>query len=507
MFAVAQHVVLVEGADDARGLLAQGDDPPVALVLFTSPPSPDSLPGRVFRIAPFASASELSVTYVDVAGQWSNGVATVQQSRRLISHTRAIVPSQASPWRHTESMGLPAIVASFRRTTACLAIPVLACSATEGAPNTESDCGNGLVESGEECDTGGESEACNEDCTQSICGDRKVNASAGEACDDGHKNGSGEGYCLRDCSDTIRCDAGAQEGCLEISASVCGDGVVGKGEVCDDGPSGSETCSGFCQLPWIWVSPGGDRFACGVDGNRKLQCWGQDDDAEVTEPPEGQFRQVTSGLLHACAIKEDGTVLCWGEARMGNQLDAPAGTFVSIEAGEYFTCGLRSDQTIECWGDPTFSKTDAPEGTFTELRVGSQHACALRADGTVACWGRGSRSDECPDECGQSQTPDGVFTSLGAGVVRTCGIRPEGNIECWSKRKVDVPSGAFESVLVGYVFICGVDSEGRVTCENDEVAPPSERFVQLDGAGRNICGITIDGRPLCWGRDSLDLPR
>ncbi|HEY5962175.1 MAG TPA: cellulose binding domain-containing protein [Polyangiaceae bacterium] len=46
-------------------------------------------------------------------------------------------------------------------------------------------CGNGVLDSGEVCDHGGESAFCNADCTLARCGDAKVNAVAGETCDSG----------------------------------------------------------------------------------------------------------------------------------------------------------------------------------------------------------------------------------------------------------------------------------------------------------------------------------
>ncbi len=46
-------------------------------------------------------------------------------------------------------------------------------------------CGNGVLESGEACDHGGESAFCNADCSWGFCGDGVVNTTAGEECDSG----------------------------------------------------------------------------------------------------------------------------------------------------------------------------------------------------------------------------------------------------------------------------------------------------------------------------------
>ena len=63
-------------------------------------------------------------------------------------------------------------------------------------PATPCSCGDSIVggctEFGEDCDDGGESATCNQDCTTSVCGDGKLNVTAGEQCDDGNTdNGDG----------------------------------------------------------------------------------------------------------------------------------------------------------------------------------------------------------------------------------------------------------------------------------------------------------------------------
>jgi hypothetical protein len=44
-------------------------------------------------------------------------------------------------------------------------------------------CGNGIVDTGEECDTAGDTTTCDEDCTVPSCGDSWVNPALGEQCD------------------------------------------------------------------------------------------------------------------------------------------------------------------------------------------------------------------------------------------------------------------------------------------------------------------------------------
>lgn len=100
-------------------------------------------------------------------------------------------------------------------------------SATSDVLYTSSTCGNGALDPGESCDTGGPSESCDFDCTPAQCGDGVHNAAAGEACDVGTW-------------DEVTCD----NQCQPIQ---CGDGVTSGAEQCDDGNTApGDGCSAEC---------------------------------------------------------------------------------------------------------------------------------------------------------------------------------------------------------------------------------------------------------------------
>jgi len=60
---------------------------------------------------------------------------------------------------------------------------------TPDVAESPATCGDGHVDSGEDCDDGGESATCDADCTTAKCGDSTVNLTAGETCDDGNTIG------------------------------------------------------------------------------------------------------------------------------------------------------------------------------------------------------------------------------------------------------------------------------------------------------------------------------
>ncbi len=79
---------------------------------------------------------------------------------------------------------------------ACFVIPVVlaACRFELPEPGTGSEqveidapvgpsCGDAVHDQGEACDTGGDTKACDGDCTAPECGDGYLNAEAGEECD------------------------------------------------------------------------------------------------------------------------------------------------------------------------------------------------------------------------------------------------------------------------------------------------------------------------------------
>jgi len=144
-------------------------------------------------------------------------------------------------------------------------------------------CGNRItdkeIEVPEECDQGGETSTCNDDCTHAECGDGKLNRTAAEVCDDGNTkagdgcdtnckseecgNGVEEPAFDEECDDGLNCENGDEceedadctdgdkqckprndDGCsADCQEELCGNGKRDPGEVCDDGnENNSDDC-------------------------------------------------------------------------------------------------------------------------------------------------------------------------------------------------------------------------------------------------------------------------
>jgi len=129
----------------------------------------------------------------------------------------------------------------------------------------EAECGNGVVNEGEECDDGDnnsdtQQNACRTDCTLPYCGDFIIDTEYGEICDTGDGNIDGiAGRCQTDCT-------------IVAGEPFCGNGAIDRGEECDDGNlKDFDGCSSLCYLETGFCSDGTLQIALGEqcdDGNR-----------------------------------------------------------------------------------------------------------------------------------------------------------------------------------------------------------------------------------------------
>ncbi|KQW44983.1 hypothetical protein ASC77_19535 [Nocardioides sp. Root1257] len=182
---------------------------------------------------------------------------------------------------------------------------------------------------------------------------------------------------------------------------------------------------------WLSVQTGID-YTCGLDLNRSLWCWGQDDGLWFKSGEEGKvftapvkmstdtdWRSLSVDYTHSCATKTNGTLWCWGYSyagELGMAWDLDEGVdrsepgrvdngtnWATVSAAGWLTCATKTDHTVWCLGQA--DATDYRDGYYsihdygeTPIRVGTAAdyarvsaseagGCAITTDATtVRCW-------------------------------------------------------------------------------------------------------------------------
>ncbi len=201
-------------------------------------------------------------------------------------------------------------------------------------------CGNGLVQTGEQCDDGNQvdNDFCRSSCILARCGDGIVQGA--EQCDAGGNSATCTNTCQNRiplCGDgfqtgTEQCDDGnttGGDGCSSTCTTFCGDGIVRGAEQCDDGNLNSEdACSNFCT---------------------KIQC--------IT--PAGQYGTVRIKVGQECIVNvqalHDRCAWYPGSCKPNAPLDCyvenrPGLTKICQSNGVYGGCGGKPEST--CTNDP-----------------------------------------------------------------------------------------------------------------------------------------------------------
>ncbi|MFO0590319.1 MAG: DUF4215 domain-containing protein [Polyangiaceae bacterium] len=240
-----------------------------------------------------------------------------------------------------------------------IANPDQADSDMDGFGDACPPCGNGVLNTGEECDDGNadDTDACLSTCAAAKCGDGVVQQGV-ESCDDGNAvdNDACNNKCVpAKCGDGVvqlneECDDANPDDYDDCTTKCmhpkCGDGIVqpALGEACDDGNNvHGDGCFDCYTLAGIWAA--GDR-TCGIAMRANgvstvVKCWGdgaygalgqgdtenrgdQPGELEAMPPIDlgGQMGTPYMGLAHTCAVVDAGSgathdVKCWGRNTEG----------------------------------------------------------------------------------------------------------------------------------------------------------------------------------------------
>ncbi len=147
------------------------------------------------------------------------------------------------------------------------------------------------------------------------------------------------------------------------------------------------------------------------------------------------------------------------------------------------------------------------------IAVSRFDSCALTDSGRAYCWGNNghlvlgqdSVAGHCEFERGEgpcSLVPVPVegnirFRSITVGVAHACALTASGKAYCWGN-EVDGQLGADSSVL-------HCRPNGLMTCRSALPVPVAGdvAFRSISAGGFHTCGLTVDGRVLCWGANFM----
>ncbi len=389
---------------------------------------------------------------------------------------------------------------------------------------TAAECGDGVVNhsAGEQCDDSGESTLCDVDCTVAWCGDGRVNAAAGESCDDdgespacnwdctaarcgdGVVNAAAGEFC-DDAGDSLSCDS-------DCSSAQCGDGVVNMaaGEMCDDGNlNDDDWCRASCRIATCDDGvKNGDEWATDCSGHCK-PC----------------LSDITLGRFHTCALLADGAVRCWGLAnggrlgygsgtprdRDGRDLSFPpmnrdisiGGSAVQVSSGRGQTCALLDSGSIRCWGtfslnghghyigdnEPPAAAGDVPVGGTSTQLASGFHTNCVQLEAEVVSCWGEPGHGDDGDLVG-SYVVGGFATQLTVGLFHICGLLNTGSLRCWGE-------GSLGQLGYGNTEFIG-DDESPASVGD---VPVGGSAMKVAAGGGHTCALLDTGAVRCWGWD------
>ncbi|MEJ2501812.1 MAG: hypothetical protein P8177_00615, partial [Gemmatimonadota bacterium] len=225
-----------------------------------------------------------------------------------------------------------------------------------------------------------------------------------------------------------------------------------------------------------------------------------------------------TGSRRAVVVLASGLLFGSCESGLTEPPDPYPTEFVAVAAGDEHTCATSTGGNTYCWGRADFSRLGHPGldercddvgcivpvamGTslpFETLSAGESHNCGL-IDGQGYCWGFGR------------------FGQLGDGgeVIEDCFVEPA--FPCTHDPAPVSVGLPLDRITAARMHTCGLTADGRALCWGWNIAGqlgrgrksdeahfmPREvegnlRFRHLDTGYGHTCGVSVDGTAYCWG--------
>lgn len=146
---------------------------------------------------------------------------------------------------------------------------------------------------------------------------------------------------------------------------------------------------------------------------------------------------------------------------------------------------------LDAGGNPGTNSVVYEWDIFAQLAGGSLHECLIQIDGKLYCWGSNNQG-----EVGDGLLPvdrqkpvhieNDVWNAIDSGAsTHTCSANSYGKLFCWGDNRA------------GQLGIGNKDPNKSVPT----VVEPAEKWIKVSSSFDHTCGIKLDGKLFCWGRN------
>lgn len=296
-------------------------------------------------------------------------------------------------------------------------------------------CGNGLLDTNEECDLGGSNSdtgACTLSCKISTCGDGKVRTGV-EECDPGDAGFSADGPCLPGvgaahiggcrfarCGDGDLQTQAVPPGNVGTFAEACDNGEENGVTACQYGANSCQVCTTGCTLSAGTTARCGDGIANGTASHPEACDRGALNG--VTECTYGQTAGACELCSSSCTALADRLHVCgdgvvdngqsWGGSEVCD--DGDTTTETQLDCTGYNTSCLFCNAT--CGATVSFTGPHCGDGTCD---AGNENNTNCPIDCTSRC-GNGIRENN--EQCDNDSVAVGNTPAAGDGCSATCTV-------------------------------------------------------------------------------------